>query len=268
MMQEWARDSRFKTLVMVVLVLVGAALAAYTYSAYEQGKQIDKGAYTIAVSGKGEEFIKPDIATFGFSVVAEEKEAMGAQKKSADAINAITAYLKGQGIDEKDIKTEGYNLYPRKEYSNSVCPPFGMCPPGKETLVGYTVDQRISVKVRKTDTAGELIAGVTTKGATNVSDLTFTIDNIDKARESIRAEAIKDAREQAGRLAQNLGVRLGRLVNYSENGSQPPIMYGGGYAMANQAKIMDSRAMPESAPQVPVGENRITEMVTLYYEIK
>jgi len=232
--------ARVRGLVMVVLVLGGMALAAYTYATVKGAREMNEGKNTIAVSGKGEEFIKPDIATFSFSVTADEKDATTAQQKSADAVNAITAYLKEQGIEEKDIKTEGYNLSPKYDYTATACPQFSYCPPGKQVLTGYTVDQAISVKVRKIEKAGDLITGVGGKGATNVSGLTFTIDDIDKARERVREEAIKDARDKAGRLAESLGVHLGKLVNYAEDGNQP-VMYNA-YGGATKSMAMDAAA--------------------------
>lgn len=257
-------DRRFKALVSLVLVVGVCALAAYAYYTYTQARQIDRGMSTISVTGTSEQFLKPNIATFTFSVEAEDKEVAVAQKSSADAINAITAYLKEQGVEEKDIKTEAYNLYPRYEWMNETCTQWAPCPPGRQVFLGYTVNQTVSVKVRVLEKAGTLIGGVGELGATNVSGLSFTIDDEDEAQKAVREEAIKEAKAEAERLAETLGVDLGRLINYYEDGPGYPPMYGYGGDMMMEKGVSSVAASPVVTP----GENKVTSRVTLIYEIR
>lgn len=223
------------------------------------------GQNTVSVAGKGEIFAKPDIATFSFSVDAEAPDAVAAQKKSADSINAIYAYLKANGIDEKDIKTSGYALDPKYRWEQGVCTQWN-CPEGKQILEGYRVNQTITVKVRVTAKAGDLISNVGENGATNISGLSFTIDDDEKLKREARELAIKDARENAKKLADDLGVRLGRMVSYYENqGGYPVPMYN----MAMSERSSDSMgASMKSSPSIPTGENTITSNVTIVYELR
>jgi uncharacterized protein len=260
---SWAADGRLKTLVLAVLILSAVALAMYSYYTYKQTRAIF-ASNTISVSGKGEVFAKPDIATFTFAVEAEAVEAADAQDKSAQDMNAIVEYLKGSGIEDKDIKTSGYSLNPKYRYEQGTCTQWA-CPPGKQILEGYTVNQMVSVKVRETGKAGDLISGVGTKGATNISGLSFTIDDDQKLKADARDMAIKDARKNAERLAGSLGVRLGRMTSFFENDAGGPIpMYAsmdasmGGMAKNERAAI---------APSIPTGENTITSNVSIVYEI-
>lgn len=261
----WADDKRIKSLVILVLVLSAASLAAYSFYTYKQSQSL-YASNTISVSGKGEIFAKPDIASFSFSVEAEALDAAAAQEKSAESMNAIVSHLKENGIEDKDIKTSGYSLNPKYRWEQGICTQFG-CPNGKQILEGYTVSQSVTVKVRDTAKAGDLISNVGEKGATNISGLSFTIDDDEKLKRDARELAIKDARENAKKLADDLGVRLGRMMNYWEDqtGGYPMPMYDtmssmGGEGMAREAKMM--------APSIPSGENTITSMVTIVYEIK
>src|SRR3989344_6102220 len=72
-------------------------------------------ANTISVSGQGEAFAVPDLGTFTFSVVSDKSTVAAAQADAAVKINAVTAYLKSAGVNEKDIKTTGYSVYPQYE---------------------------------------------------------------------------------------------------------------------------------------------------------
>jgi len=263
MMQEWLGDARFKGLVFVVLALGAVALGAYTYLAYTQAQQIAGDMSTISVTGTSEMFVRPDIASFSFSVLAEEKDAPTAQDMSAKAINTITEYLKGESVEEKDIKTTDYSLSPKYEYSQAPCTQWGGCPPGIQKLVGYMVTQTVTVKVRALEKAGDLISGVGGKGATDVSSIIFTVDDIEKAKAEVREKAIIDAKEKARRLAKSLDVRLGALVaSYEESPLQP--MYGGYGGEMMAIKSADVRVSPEITP----GENKITATVSLVYRIR
>jgi uncharacterized protein YggE len=218
--------------------------------------------HTISVSGTGETFAVPDIATFTFSVTEDGKTVAEAQSKSADKNNAALKYLKNAGIADKDIQTQSYDANPQYDYTNqNVCVRYP-CPPSKPTLTGYEVSQTISVKVRDTSKAGDILSGIGAIGVTNISGLTFTIDNDDTLKADARSKAIADAKAKADALAKDLGVSLGKVVSFTEdaNGNPYPV-----YAM--DAKVMGAGA-PSVAPQVPTGQNKITVNVSVTYQIK
>ncbi len=253
--------------IRIIAKLVGAAaiiaLLAYTYFAFVQARQISHMPMSITVDGKGEIMATPDIATFNFSVSAKEVDAATAQASAATRMNEIVAYLKEKGVEEKDIKTTGYYLNPRYEYGEVRCMDWGCPPAGEPTLIGYEVSQSIDVKVRKTEDAGMLIAGVGEKGATNVGGLMFTIDDEESLKTEAREAAIADAREKAQELADKLGVRIVRMNGYWEDqGSYP--MYYGGRDMAMSAVKTEAAV----APDLPLGENTITSNVHITYEVR
>lgn len=257
------------TYMRVIVAFVGiaaiVALGAYTALALKQAKYMHTGPVTVSVVGEGEVFAKPDIATFTFSVRAEGDDATAAQEQSATAMNEILGYLEEAGIEEKDIRTQYYNLNPRYEYTQSICTREGYCPPGERVLRGYEVNQSVQVKVRDTATAGELISGVGSRGATDVSGLSFTIDDEESLKAEAREAAIANAKEKADALADDLGVRIVRIANFwEEQGYPQPYGYGGD--MMERAAVNDDGAM--SAPSVPTGENTITSRVNIVYEVK
>jgi uncharacterized protein YggE len=88
----------------------------------------------------------PDVGQFSFSVMAEGPDATVAQEKSGVKINDIVKYLKEQGIEEKDIKTLGYNLSPKWRYEEKPCPFGSYCPPGEQIQDGFEVSQTIYSK--------------------------------------------------------------------------------------------------------------------------
>ncbi len=260
------QDAVMRKVGVLVGVAAIVALLAYTYFAIVQARNLAQMPVSITIDGKGEVFARPDIATFSFSVTAKENDATTAQSTSAERMNAIVSYLKGAGIEEKDIKTTGYNLYPRYEYPDTRCNEFGCPPVGEPTLIGYEVSQTVTVKVRNTGDAGKLISGVGELGATNVSGLSFTIDDEDSLKEEARTAAIADAKMKAEKLADELGVKLVRMTGYWEDQGNPYYGYGmGGDAMYSaKAESMDAMISPE----IPTGEQTITSNVHITYEIR
>lgn len=218
---------------------------------------------TIQVSGEGEVFAIPDIAEFSFSVSETAKDVQTAQANATKKSNAAIAYLKQQDIEEKDIKTIDYSVNPHYEWQQQdVCSGMVPCPSGKQVLIGYDVSQTVQVKVRDTKKAGDLLAGVGSRGATNVSGLNFTVEDQKKLEAEARGKAIADARSRAEVLAKDLGIDLVRVVSFSENGGRE--IY---YTKAMGVMAMDSAAQAP-IPEIPVGQNKIASSVTVIYEIR
>ena len=250
-------------MVFAFFALLSLLVAAKTLTEFKSYHYIGGGvsaSNTVTVSGTGEVFAVPDIATFTLSVDEKAKTVADAQTAATAKINKIFDYLKGKGIAEKDIKTLNYNVNPTYEYQGVVCSG-GYCPPGKSVLTGYEVNQTLSVKVRDTKQAGTLLTGVGGLGVSNVSGLDFTIDDQDKIEAQARKAAITDAKQKARVLSDDLGVRLVRIVSFSESGSPYPIFYAD--------KAVAGRGGAEVAPPaVPAGENKITSNVSITYEIR
>src|SRR3989344_3021254 len=219
---------------------------------------------TISVSGKGEVFAVPDTATFSVTVRETAKQVKDAQDVATKKGNDIIAYLKAGGVEEKDIKTTDYSVNPQYEWTQSVCPQSGYCPPGKQVLTGFQVSQTLSVKVRDTKKAGDLLSGVGARGATDVSGLSFTIDDEDALKAGDRDKAIAEAKGKAEKLAKALGVSLVRIVGYNEN-EGGPIMYAYGLGGAER---MTADYAPKVSPEIPAGENKIVSNINIVYEIR
>ena len=217
----------------------------------------------ITVSGTGEVFAIPDTAKITFTVHSEGKNIMEAQKKSADILSNTMAILKTNGIDEKDIKTDGYNANPKYEWRTDKMSPCvsGYCPNGKNVIVGYSVDESISVKIKKVDTAGVIVDAIGKTGVSNISGPDFTVGDIDTKKAEARKLAIDNAKSKAQVLAHDLGVRLVRIVNFNENNT-------GGYPIPMMDTMVRSEAKASVSTMLPVGENKITSDVSITYEIR
>ncbi|MES2006794.1 MAG: SIMPL domain-containing protein [Patescibacteria group bacterium] len=265
---EGQNGERLRWAVLAAVVLLAVFLGVQTVKGFMDMRYIGAGLQatnTINVSGYGEAFGAPDIATFSFSVVSEKTTVAAAQAEATAKINAITAYLKAAGVADKDVKTTDYSVYPQYDYKTDVCAAGYPCG-GKQTLRGYEVRQTTTVKVRDTAKAGDLLTGVGEKGATEVSGLNFTFDDPNKLQNESREEAIADAKEKAELLAKQLGVRIVRVVSYSDSGNYPQPYYARDMAVGYGGT--ENQATKAVAPELSIGENKVTSNVTITYEIR
>lgn len=217
---------------------------------------------TIMVSGEGEAYAIPDIATFNFSVTELADTVKEAQGKLDEKINKALAAVRESGVEDKDIKTTGYNVYPKYEWEQIYCITTP-CPAGKNVLKGYEVSQTVTVKVRETEKAADLVTKVGAVNVSNISGLEFTVDDREKYEAQAREEAIVKAKAEAKLLAKQLGVRLVKMISFNEEGAYP-MYYAEGMGGADMVK---SSAAPARA-ELPTGETKITSRVNIVYEIR
>jgi len=253
------------------LAVLAVAYASLSYvNAYS--KVIEPSSFrSFSVTGEGKITAVPDIATFNFQVITEgDKDVTTLQTKNTNDTNKVIAFIKDQGVAEKDIKTQYYDVTPRYENYRCVTPMASsdgmikaeVCPP--PAIVGYTVSQSVSVKIRDFSKIGDIMGGVVTNGANQVGSLSFTIDDSDMAHDQARAEAIAKATENAKSIAKEGNFRVGRLLGIQE-GSNSPIYYK---AMATME--MDSNGVGGGAatPSIQPGSQEVTVTVTMQYEIQ
>lgn len=252
--------------VVVVLWLLVLFLAMQTINAIKEFRFIGGGvpvSNVISVSGEGEVFAVPDVATFLFSVIEERPTAGEAQESAARKINEALSFIKGKGVEESDMKTTNFNLYPQYEFRREPCIGFDCPPSGERVLVGFEVNQTVEVKVRDTTKAGEIIAGIAEFGISNISGLSFTVDDKEILEREARSLAIDDARKKAKELARDLGVSLVRVVSFSESGQ--PVFFE---RLSFDTSASAIGGSVETVPNLPIGENKIVSRVTITYEIR
>ena len=231
-------------------VLALLVLSLFLLTATNQIKD-DPTANTISFSGEGEVSTKPDIAKVEFAITTQATTSKTAQDANSPKSRAVVEFLKKQGVEEKDIKTVSYNVYPQYSYPRFDTP----------QINGYEVTQKFEVKIRDLDKTNIILDGLVLAGANNIANVSFTVDDPEKLKEEARSKAIKDAKKKADALENQLGIRLGKIVNFSENTGGYPTPYyletkglGGG---------VDS-----DTPEIPIGENEIRVDITITYQIK
>lgn len=231
---------------------------------------------TISVTGTAEVSSIPDVATFSFTVKETAKEAKDAQTTINEKVSKILDGLEDLGVDEKDIKTESYTIYPKYEWvevkrTQETAPDGTIYYPGndrKRVQVGFDVSQNVRVKLREIEKVSNALTLFAKNAVENLNGPNFEIDDPDALREEARLEAIKEAKAKAKRLAKDLDVKLGKIVSFNDSFGRYQPYYRNDFAMMKGAPmaIMDEDVSYE--PELPIGESDITATVTITYKIK
>ena len=246
-----------KAALKILMALLVFSLVVYVYTLtrnnLKQYHYIGKAATqqnTITISGEGKVTAAPNIATTEIGLVTEKKDVSSAQKENTEKMNKLIAAVKSTGLEDKDIQTTQYQIYPKYDYSA-----------GKSNIIGYTVSQSVTVKIRDLSKISTVLAKAGEAGANQVSSPTFTIDEPESLRAQAREKALKNAREKAETLAKMLGVKILKVASFSEyNQSQPLPLY----ARSAEAFDMGGGA---PAPDIQTGTMDVNVGVNVVYEI-
>ncbi|HEX7017837.1 MAG TPA: SIMPL domain-containing protein [Patescibacteria group bacterium] len=204
------------------------------------------------VTGESEIVTVPDEAQVSVGIEAQASTVAQAQAQTNQVISAITDQLSDLGIAKEDIKTTNYNVNPQYDFNS-----------GTNRITGYMVSSNLRIKVKELDKVNQVIDSATGAGANRIGGITFTLSE-EKEEELVkqaRKEAIEDAKEDAQELASLAGMKLGRIINVSEDrGGQPMPL------MMQRSVSFDAMGGAEEATQVEPGSTTFKYTVTLSYE--
>lgn len=166
----------------------------------------------IAVTGRGEVKVSPDRATIQVSVQTRAVSAAAAASENATKQQSVLAALRTLGLQNDQLSTINYNVYPEQRYEQ-----------GKEpVIVAYNVTNTILVDVRKLNQVGPVIDAALSHGANMIASLQFYASNTETARRSAIATAIEKARADAEAAARAAHGSLGSLLEINIGAYSPP----------------------------------------------
>lgn len=208
---------------------------------------------TLSVNGTGKVTVVPDIAYINIGVHSEAEDVSSSLADNNDLATAISTALQAEGVEEKDIQTANFNVYPMQQYDTM----------GQVTGTVYVVENTVYVTVRNLANMGKLLDTAITAGANNIYGIDFSIEDYSGALEQARDLALKDAQDKAQAVAAVSGVTLGQVQSINVTGADyvQPYTYNSYGIGGGGASGLDTSA-PISAGQIVISYN-----ATLIYEI-
>jgi uncharacterized protein YggE len=236
----------------LTLLLAAALLpAAISGASADDGKR----EAVVMVTGEGHSSVAPDMAVVTLSVVKQSKTAHDALDQNSKEMGAVLATLKDAGIADRDLQTTGFSIQPQYNYPNN-----NNGQPQPPELIGYQATNALTVRVRDLSKLGTLIDQAVQLGINQGGDIQFTNDKPDATLEEARKAAVADAMAKATTLAQAANVKLGRVIEISENSIRP----------SPQPVFRAAMMKDAAAPAVPVqgGENTYDVNVNVTYALE
>ena len=204
----------------------------------------------VHVSGRGSATASPDLAKLSLAVSVNADTVVEARNTAATTMTAVRNALEDEDIDEDDISTSHFRIYPNYEYG----------PDGREQD-GYTVENGLNVTVRDPDEVGTVIDAAITAGGDHIvfNNLNFVISDTSELEEEAREAAIDNLQEKAEQIAEFADRELGDLKIVSEfpiGGDGPSLLRG--FALESAAA---------SDTPISAGEGKVTVVVYGIYEL-
>ena len=206
----------------------------------------------LMVTETGKVAVTPDVAKITVGVEGQGQSLKLVQSDINVKSKKIVDELKKLGIEEKNIKTVSYNVYPEYDYQNS---PY--------RINGYRISTSYEIKIEDFEKINDAVVVATNNGANMIGNISFEVN--DKTKEELtnkaREEAVEKAKTKAKGLANSAGITLGKIINVSESGGSEPrpiLMYD----------KASSGSEPVTEANITPGETEIEVTITLSYEIR
>ena len=219
------------------------------------------GGSGIFVTGQASVTVEPDLALLTIGVETRADTVAQARADAATAMEDIVEAVKDHGLEEEDVQTQSFNIWPEYVYPEIGS---GEIRGNQPVLVGYTVRNTAVIKIRDIAAVGTIIDDVAEAGgdATRIEGIGFSIEDPEPFMAQLREEAVQDAKEKAEHLASLSEVSIGDLTFISEAGGAP----------VARSFTDDAFAFAEAAPAAttPIsgGELQLGLSVQAVFEIK
>lgn len=234
--------------ISMALILGISACAQVPVSSKSTG---DTTTRQISVTGNGQVLVVPDMATINIGVSSKAASLADAIRQNNAQAQAIKEVLVDMKVDEEDIQTSNFSVYPQSNYDDN----------GNIISTYFVVENTVYVTVRELSSLGDILDAVAESGANTIYAISFNLQDKTVAQKQARELAVKYAIVQAEQVAAAAGVELGEVLSINVQSSGTPVVVmgkgGGGY------ESMGTAPVPVSA-----GRMTITSNVDIVFAIK
>ncbi len=231
---------------------------------------------TIAVSGNAQVLVVPDQIELRIGILSYDPALAKAKADNDTRASAVLSRLRELGLPARDIQTDALHVQPEYRSDNNRPP----------ELVRYHVQRHVVVTLRNVAKFETLLQSALDAGANEVLNIQFCTTELRKYRDQARQMAVRAAREKAQLMTGELGVKLGRPIQISEQsqdygwssynyyssyggGYYSQFRGGGGYAAQNSfasAPSGESAGPEASSTTFAPGQIRVSAMVSVTFE--
>ena len=201
---------------------------------------------TISIGGSGTASLQADEAKVTIGVQTQNESASEAIELNAELMSNIIEAVKGLGIDEENMKTVSYSVYPvyaERDYSK---------------VEAYRVVNMVAVKVTDMDLIGKVIDQAAENGANQIQGVSFGLseEKQEELKEQAYLAALDDAEGKAELIAGRLDLNITGVLYVSESTYQPYREY--------TLEVYDMALVPAPKASTPIIEGELSVSVTVH----
>lgn len=237
----------------------------------------------INVSGSAEVKVTPDEVDLNVGVETRHARLDEAKEQNDERIARALAFLKQNGVKEKDIQTDYLGIEPVYEPNAGIDPRTGLPLPGFDRHkaqvepVYYLARKNIGVKLTQIGRFDTLLSGLISNGVNHVHRIDFRTSQLRQHKDKARSMAVQAAKEKAEAMASALGVKVGKPYSINVNdwsgwsgwSSQSAWGFGGGGANAMQNVSQSyGGASSETGTAFSVGQISVSANVNVSFLIQ
>ena len=238
-----------KYLIASLFALTSFSLSAQMYPYNPNNKQIFRS------SGDAILRIQPDQVVLSLGVESRGKDLIKTKDETYKKLSASIKYCKEQGIPDKYIQTDFIRINPHYDYGSDVIIDY------------YSVTQKFSIIIEDLDKYETLLTELLNLGINKVNNIEFRTTKLKENRYKVRKMAIEAAKEKAKFLADEIDIKLGKIINISESTNNPVNSFSrSNYANISQ-NIVQSDGGGFDGSTLAIGMLSLKANVNLTYEL-
>ena len=186
---------------------------------------------TVYVGAEGRFESAPDTAQIQFNVFAQENTSQAAYQEASKNVEQVRQVLRANGIDPKAANIGFLSVQPVYEYRP------------KQRVIGYRVTTDVTLKMKDFAKVGPITQQLADANVSETQTLSYTLENIDEAKNKAVEDAYRRAHNSAETLARASGRTLGELSFASVDTFENPRI-----VMPHMARTMSAIAAAAPAP--------------------
>ncbi len=186
-----------KSLAALTLALT---LLSPKFGATQEHPAMNAQANTIYVGADGKYEAQPDTALLQFNISAQEDTSKAAYERASRNAEQIRQILRANGVDPKSAEIGYFSVEPVYDWKQA-----------KRKLIGYRVNASTTLKLKDFTKIGPIVQQLADTDVTDNQNLSYTLENIDVAKQKAVDDAYRRANESAQTVAKAGGRTLGEL---------------------------------------------------------
>jgi uncharacterized protein len=238
----------------VFLALIFLRLTLATTALAQDRPTVAAQSNTVYVGAEGKFEAAPDTAVIQFNISVQDDTSQVAFQRASKEVDQVRQVMRANGVEPKAASIGFLSVQPVYDWKNP-----------KQKLVGYRVATDVSLKLKDFSKIAPIIQQLADANVSESQTLSYTLENIDDAKNKAVEDAYRRARNSADALARASGRTLGDLSYASiDTWEVPrPVPHLAARAMTTMANAPPPAPTEEFTPQTVTVSAHVNAMFSL-----